>query len=138
MTTLVFASQAAWLEEQVEALRKRGLTADCIHAERDRERLRSACVEYLNGRLQLLYVAPERLGVAGFPQMLAKRKPTLIAVEDAHCIVAGAAGHLADYTLLREHLPSLRPAPVLALTPSGDAGIHAEIVKLLGMALPVG
>ena len=38
------------------------------------------------GKLQFLFIAPERLRVAGFPEMLAKHEPSLIAIDEAHCI----------------------------------------------------
>ena len=132
-TTLVCSAQTAWMEEQVAQLRQRGLTADCIHAERNRELLRSSCMDYLSGRLQFLYIAPERLSVAGFPPMLAKRKPTLIAIEEAHRIVPASEDYLPDYDLLREHLPALRPAPILALTSNATSAVQMEIAALLGL-----
>ena len=46
-------------------------------------------IDYLNGKLQYLFIAPERLRVAGFPEMLARRKPSLIAIDEAHCIRNG-------------------------------------------------
>lgn len=134
-TTLVASARAEWMEQQVTDLRARGITADCIHAGRDREALRATCVEYLNGRLQFLYVAPERLAVAGFPQMLARRKPVLVAVEEAECIVPARHDHLAEYSLLREHLPVLRPAAFLALTASADPEVHKEVAAQLSLML---
>lgn len=134
--TLVCSARIAWMEDQVAHLRERGITADCIHAERDRERLRGACVDYLGGRLQFLYIAPERLSVAGFPQMLARRKPSLIAIEEAHSIVPASEDYLPDYDLLRLHLPALRPAPILALTSKKSPSLQAEIAALLGLTTP--
>jgi DNA topoisomerase-3 len=132
-TTLVMGARPDWMEEQIRKLRERGITADCIHAGRDRETLRAVCVEYLNGRLQFLYVAPERLAVPGFVPMLAKRRPVLIAVEDAHLVVAGNQGQHTDYALLSQHLPLLRPAPILAL--SSESSNEQEIARLLGLAV---
>lgn len=131
--TLVCSAHISWMEEQSARLRERGMTADCIHAGRDRERLRGACVDYLNGRLQFLYIAPERLSVAGFPQMLAKRKPALIAIEEAHRIVPASEEYLPDYNLLREPLAALRPAPILALTSTPASAVQAEMATLLGL-----
>ena len=132
-TTLVSSARTAWMEEQVAQLRQRGLSADCIHAGRDRERLRGACVDYLSGTLQFLYIAPERLSVTGFPQMLAKRKPTLIAIEEAQCILPASEDYLPDYNLLREHFSALRPAPILALTSNANSAVQLQIAALLGM-----
>jgi DNA topoisomerase-3 len=133
-TTLVVHARPDWMEDQIRKLRERGIAADCIHAGRDRETLRAVCIDYLNGRLQFLYVAPERLAVPGFVPMLAKRKPVLIAIEDAHLIV-GKDQHRSDYALLSQHLPALRPAPVLALASEPSQEIQKEIVRLLGLTV---
>ncbi len=134
-TTLVASARPDWMEEQVRKLRERSIAADCIHAGRDRDSLRAVCVEYLHGRLQFLYIAPERLGVPGFPQMLAKRKPVLIAIEEAHFIVVANQDHSSDYALLPKYLPILRPAPVLALDSEASHEIQKEIVRLLGLTI---
>jgi DNA topoisomerase-3 len=134
-STLVFSSHAEWLDEQVALLRQKGATADSIHAGRDREALRAACVEYLNGRLQFLLVAPERLSVTGFPQMLAKRKPALVAVEEAHRVLTSHREHSEEYDLLCNEVAALRPASVLALTYKVTDGQQKEIAARLGLQL---
>jgi superfamily II DNA helicase RecQ len=74
------------MEDQVTKLKQRGFAVARIHSSRDRAASREACLDYLNGKLQFLFIAPERLRVAGFAEMLAKRKPSLIAIDEAHCI----------------------------------------------------
>jgi DNA topoisomerase-3 len=134
-TTIVAGASAEWMEAEVAKLTERGVASACIHAGRDRDSLRAACVEYLNGRLKFLYIAPERLSVPGFPQMLAKRPPALVAIEDVHRIVPASVEHSAEYDLLREHLPALRPASVMALTKSTNQTHLKEIPALLGLTL---
>ncbi|HEY1212316.1 MAG TPA: DNA topoisomerase, partial [Bryobacteraceae bacterium] len=134
-TSLVASARAEWMEAEVAKFRERGIACDCIHANRSRETLRAACVEYLSGRLKFLYIAPERLGVAGFPQMLAKRAPALIAIEEAERAVRSSQDLLADYELLREHLPGLRPAAVLALTREQTPAVHMAIAEFFGLSL---
>src|SRR6185312_10719652 len=85
-TTLVLSPLIALMEDQVGKLRELGLRAERIHSGRERSASRQACVDYLAGRLDYLFIAPERLSVPGFPEMLAKRTPALIAVDEAHCI----------------------------------------------------
>lgn len=132
-TTLVAGPQGEQMEADVAKLRERGIACDCIHAERTREALRAACVDYLNGRLKFLYFAVDRLSVPGFPQMLAKRPPALVAIEDAERALPSTQGFLADYALLREHLSALRPAAVLALTSEQTPALHAAVAEFFGL-----
>ena len=64
-TTLVVSPLIALMEDQVAKLAGQGLRVARIHSGRDRAESRQACVEYLNGTLQFLFIAPERLASAG-------------------------------------------------------------------------
>ena len=104
-TTLVVSPLIALMEDQVAKLKERGFAAERIHSGRDRAASRQACIDYLNGRLDFLFIAPERLRVPGFPEMLAKRKPTLVAIDEAHCISQWGHDFRPDYRMLGQHLP---------------------------------
>jgi RecQ family ATP-dependent DNA helicase len=132
-TTLVISPLIALMEDQYAKLRERGFTVECIHSGRDRAASRQVCIDYLNGKLQFLFIAPERLRVPGFPQMLAKRKPTLIAIDEAHCISQWGHDFRPDYRLLGGYLPTLRPAPVIALTATATAIVQRDICNQLGL-----
>ncbi len=132
-TTLVISPLIALMEDQFQKLRDRGFAVECIHSGRDRAASRQVCIDYLNGRLQFLFIAPERLRVPGFPEMLAKRKPTLIAIDEAHCISQWGHDFRPDYRLLGGYLPTLRPAPVIALTATATAVVQRDICDQLGL-----
>lgn len=132
-TTLVISPLIALMEDQYAKLRSLGFAVECIHSGRDRAASRQACVDYLNGRLQFLFIAPERLRVPGFPEMLAKRKPALIAIDEAHCISQWGHDFRPDYRLLGGYLPTLRPAPVIALTATATAIVQQDIRNQLGL-----
>ncbi len=131
-TTLVISPLIALMEDQYAKLRERGFAVECIHSGRDRAASRQACIDYLNGKLQFLFIAPERLRVAGFPEMLARRKPTLIAIDEAHCISQWGHDFRPDYRLLGGYLPTLRPAPVIALTATATGIVQRDICTQLG------
>ena len=135
-TTLVISPLIALMEDQVAKLKERHFAVERIHSGRPRADLRLACQDYLRGKLQFLFIAPERLRVADFPDMLAKRPLSLIAVDEAHCISQWGHDFRPDYRMLGQHLPRLRPAPVVALTATATPIVQDDITEQLGLVRP--
>lgn len=136
-TTLVISPLLALIEDQVEKLKRMGLTAERIHSGRRREESRQACIAYLRGELKFLFIAPERLSIPGFVEMLKKRAPTLIAIDEAHCISQWGHDFRPDYRLLGDRIGELRPAPIVALTATATAVVQDDIAAQLGLQNPV-
>ena len=90
------------------------------------------CRAYLRGQLDFLFIAPERLRVPGFPEMLGKRPPTLVAVDEAHCISQWGHDFRPDYRLLGERLGALGPVPMVALTATATPRVQQDILQQLG------
>ena len=136
-TALVISPLIALMEDQVGKLKSLGFAVDRIHSGRDRSQSRQAAVEFLQGRLQFLFVAPERFRVGGFGQMLAKRKPSLIAIDEAHCISQWGHDFRPDYRMLGQYIPLLRPSPVMALTATATRAVQTDILRQLGLSDPL-
>lgn len=128
---LVVSPLIALMDDQAARLASHGLKAARIHSGLSREEARQACRDYLDGTLQFLFIAPERLRVPGFPQMLARRTPALVAVDEAHCISGWGHDFRPDYRTLGEWLPLLRPAPIIALTATATPRVQQDIVTQL-------
>ena len=165
-TALVISPLIALMDDQAAKLAALGLRVARIHSGLERSVARQACVDYLNGSLQFLFIAPERLRVPGFPEMLAKRRLALIAIDEAHCISQWGHDFRPDYRMLGQTLPSLRSGnrgqgseirdhspekqgsgirdqdaddarvPVLALTATATPAVQADILAQLGMVTP--
>jgi RecQ family ATP-dependent DNA helicase len=130
-TTLVISPLIALMEDQVAKLDAMGARVARIHSGLSRDHARLACRAYLDGELDFLFIAPERLRVPGFVPMLAKRKPTLLAVDEAHCISQWGHDFRADYRMLGQYVAALRPAPVIALTATATPQVQQDIVTQL-------
>jgi ATP-dependent DNA helicase RecQ len=135
-TALVVSPLIALMDDQANKLTAAGLRVARIHSGLSREDSRQACRDYLDGKLQFLFIAPERMRVPGFPEMLARRKPALVAIDEAHCISAWGHDFRPDYRMLGDHLPALRPAPVIALTATATPAVQRDIVAQLHLQQP--
>ena len=140
-TALVISPLIALMEDQAAKLATLGLKVARIHSGLDRGVQRQACADYLSESLQFLFIAPERLRVPGFAEMLAKKRLALIAVDEAHCISQWGHDFRPDYRMLGEYVPQLRGgengAPVVALTATATPSVQADILAQLGMVKPL-
>jgi ATP-dependent DNA helicase RecQ len=135
-TALVISPLIALMDDQANKLTAAGLRVARIHSGLSRDESRQACRDYLDGTLQFLFIAPERMRVPNFPEMLAKKKPSLIAIDEAHCISAWGHDFRPDYRTLGDFLPALRPAPVIALTATATPTVQKDIATQLQLTDP--
>jgi ATP-dependent DNA helicase RecQ len=135
-TALVISPLIALMDDQATKLTAAGLRVARIHSGLSRDEARQACRDYLDGTLQFLFIAPERMRVPNFPEMLARRKPSLIAIDEAHCISAWGHDFRPDYRTLGDFLPALRPAPVIALTATATPTVQRDIITQLKLTKP--
>ena len=68
--------------------------------------------------------------------MLARRKPVLVAVDEAHCISQWGHDFRPDYRMIGQYLPLLRPAAVMALTATATPSVQGDIERQLGLIKP--
>lgn len=134
--TLVISPLVALIEDQVLRLQGRGLRAGRIHSGRSREESRETFKAYLRGELEFLFIAPERLAVPGFAEMIRKNPPTLIAVDEAHCISQWGHDFRPDYRLVGERLEGLPNTPIIALTATATELVQKDICVQLKLADP--
>jgi len=133
--TLVISPLIALMEDQAAKLAATGLRVDRIHSNRSRAESQAALRSWQAGELDFLMIAPERLRVPGFASRLTQRPPSLIAVDEAHCISMWGHDFRPDYRLLGERLPELRGdhCPIVAMTATATVRVQEDIVQQLGM-----
>ena len=97
----------------------------------------SAWEELAAGRAEYVFLSPEQLANEEVVDRLAKLGPGLFVVDEAHCVSAWGHDFRPDYLRLGSAAEAVGRPLVLALTATGSAPVHEEIVDRLGMRDPV-
>jgi ATP-dependent DNA helicase RecQ len=128
---LVVSPLIALIKDQVENLKKKGIGALAIYSGMSFIEVRQTLQNASFGNFKFLYVSPERLETKLFLEYLPALKPSLIAVDEAHCISQWGYDFRPSYMRianLREELPDV---PVIALTASATVSVQDDICKNL-------
>ena len=85
-TTIVVSPLIALMDDQVGALVGRGVRAAALHSHQDADTQRVVLDELRAGRLELLYVSPERAAADSFKRLVGRAAIALLAIDEAHCV----------------------------------------------------
>jgi ATP-dependent DNA helicase RecQ len=131
--TLVISPLISLMQDQVGALRRRGINAAYVNSQLDAEQRRTVLAAATAGRLTLLYCAPERL--ASLTRMLvqARTPVALLAVDEAHCITEWGNEFRPVYRRLGVFRSLLGRPPTIALTGSATPAARRDILRVLRM-----
>ena len=131
---IVVSPLIALMQDQVSALSQLGIKAGCLNSAIDLETLQSTEQALINGELDLLYVAPERLLQSRTLNLLQRTHLALFAIDEAHCVSQWGHDFRPEYLQLGQ-LDQLFPGvPRVALTATADARTQQEIIDRLGLA----
>jgi ATP-dependent DNA helicase RecQ len=133
-TALVISPLVALMEDQVQALTARGVSATYLAATLDGDTRRTRMRDLRAGRFKLVYVAPERLQYDGFVDLCAQLEISMVAIDEAHCISMWGHDFRPDYLRIGDLLERLRPPRVLACTATATPEVRREILERLGLA----
>jgi ATP-dependent DNA helicase RecQ len=132
-TALVISPLVALMEDQVQALERRGIPATWLASTVDPDTRRARLRDLRAGRYKLVYAAPERLGYDGFTDLVAQTRLSLVAIDEAHCISMWGHDFRPDYLRIGALLERLKPARVLACTATATPEVRKEILERLGL-----
>jgi len=130
-TGVVISPLIALMQDQVDALSAVGVRAAFLNSTQDQAQRRGVEHALLNGELDLLYLAPERLRVSATSDLLDRASISLFAIDEAHCVSQWGHDFRPDYlqlSMLHERWPAV---PRIALTATATEQTHLEIQRRL-------
>jgi ATP-dependent DNA helicase RecQ len=128
--TVVISPLIALMRDQVRALQEAGVEAGALTSGNTQEETDAVWEALEQGRLKLLYMAPERLASSAAFGMLRRIGVSMIAVDEAHCVSQWGHDFRPDYLRIGELRRSLN-VPLAAFTATADAETREEIVEKL-------
>ncbi|GBR42579.1 DNA helicase RecQ [Gluconobacter roseus] len=130
---LVISPLIALMDDQVAGLRQLGVRAAALHSGLEPDERDALQSDLRGGRIDILYISPERLLQPSTANFLSKRQISLIAIDEAHCISAWGHEFRPEYRALAS-LPEMFPGvPRIALTATADPRTRDDILNALGM-----
>ena len=133
-TGVVISPLIALMQDQVDALASVGVRAAYLNSSQTPDERSSVVSQLRAGRIDLLYLAPERLTAPGTLDLLDEIPLSLFAIDEAHCVSQWGHDFRPEYlrlSVLGERRPEV---PRIALTATATRRTREEIVERLGLA----
>jgi ATP-dependent DNA helicase RecQ len=128
---VIISPLIALMQDQVDAVRLLGINARFLNSSQSYGEQQSTIDALLEGTVDLLYIAPERLLTEQTLNLFSRLTIALFAIDEAHCVSQWGHDFRADYQklfILHERFPDV---PRIALTATADARTRAEIIEQL-------
>lgn len=135
--TLVVSPLISLMKDQVDSINDIGISAAYINSTQSLDEIKEILNLCYEGKIKLLYIAPERLESEYFNKMLRKLFISQVAVDEAHCVSMWGHDFRKSYRYILPFVNSLRIRPVVtAFTATATKEVRKDILNLLGLIEP--
>lgn len=131
--TIVISPLIALMQDQVDALKKRNIAAEFINSTVSKENRKKRLHNFVNGKIKLLYVTPERFRKKEFVDEIKKAKISLLAIDEAHCISEWGHDFRPDYSRIGEFRELIGNPLTVALTATATLEVQKDIIEKLNL-----
>ena len=136
-TAIVISPLISLMKDQVDQLAANGIPAAYLNGSQSSSEQQNVIEQYLNHSIKLLYISPERLALAYFQSLIEQNPPSLIAIDEAHCISQWGHDFRPDYRQLGQLSARFPDVPIVALTATADKMTQADIITQLNLVDPL-
>ena len=138
--TVVISPLIALMQDQVDRLQANGIAATFINSSLSSSEQVNRERDTLNGKIKLLYVAPERLLTKNFLSLLDEVHNrvglSLLAIDEAHCVSEWGHDFRPEYRQLGRLRSRYPEVPMLALTATATERVRDDILTQLRLQEP--
>ena len=135
---IVVSPLIALMQDQVDALTQMGVRAACLNSTLDWREAQAVEQALFSGKLDLVYVAPERLlldrSLAMLDALYEAGKLALFAIDEAHCVSQWGHDFRPEYLQLSALHQRYPEVPRIALTATADTATRGEMLTRLGLS----
>ena len=131
--TIVISPLIALMQDQVDTLKKKNIPAEFINSTVNPKARRERLHNFVEGKIKLLYVTPERFRKHEFVESIKKANVSLLAVDEAHCISEWGHDFRPDYSRIAEFRELLGNPLTIALTSTATKDVQTDIIAKLGL-----
>jgi ATP-dependent DNA helicase RecQ len=131
--TLVISPLISLMKDQVDALKADGIQSEFINSTLTPAKINEIQTKARQGKIKILYVAPERLAMPGFQLFLQELQVSLLAIDESHCISEWGHDFRPDYRNLKKLRNIFPQVPVMALTATATLRVREDIICQLSL-----
>ena len=134
--TIVISPLISLMQDQVQSLKDKGMSAEFIAAYMDATEAWRIRDEAIDGKIKFLFVSPERVVTDKFQTFLSKLNVSIFAIDEAHCLSQWGNDFRESYMQLGNLKTNFPEATICAFTASATKKVRKDIIKHLNMESP--
>jgi ATP-dependent DNA helicase RecQ len=131
--TLLVSPLLALMQDQLDFLNKKGISAASIDSTQTREEANKVMAGVREGSIKILMISVERLNNERFRQFISQVSISLLVVDEAHCISEWGHNFRPDYLKLPQYRREFNIQQTLLLTATATPQVIEDMGKKFGI-----